>query len=252
MDEIMSIYNGSIISISILIFLLGGVAIKSARSGYARLFILVFALLAYGALFTGPLQLLSYAKPTSMEWVNRNVEEAEVLHAELREGDGIYLLLDWYGTPRYYKLNWDPDLAQQLIEAMEEARKEAGDGDRAGSLPPSVREGPNADSQGALDQMLGPQAQSEEGESQVGTMSAQRQAPQGSEMTNAGNGKVMMRRPFKDGEVVEGSPTDQGNEAEGEGPSADYDDTDSEAMFYAKPQPRYPDKVAPTGPLRAQ
>lgn len=247
----MSIYNGSIITISLLIFLLGCVAVKSARSGGARAFILICACLAYTALFVGPIQLLSYAKPTSMEWVNRNVEEAEVLHAELREGEGIYLLLDWYGTPRYYKIPWDAVLAQQLIEAMEQARGEAGGGQRAGSAPPSERTADDFEQeQGALDQMLGPQGDNE-GDGTEPMMAPQSMGIQGqgqpgqSEMQNAGNGKVMMRRPFSEGQgIADGESEAEGME-DSEGPSAAYDDTPTQAMFYARPQPRYQEKTAP-------
>jgi len=245
MDEIMSIYNGSIITISILIFLLGCVAVKSARSGGARAFIIISACFAYTALFVGPLQLLSYAKPTNMEWVNRHVEEAEVLHAELREGEGIYLLLDWYGTPRYYKIPWDAILAQQLIEAMEQARGEAGGGQRPGSMPPSERDGTDAEQeQSMLDQMLGPQGDNEgDGDVQA---APQHLGTQGQgQMQNAGNGRVMMRNPFKEGEIDQGAAELDGDAVEGEGPSAAYNDIQSEAMFYAKPQPRYQEKVAP-------
>lgn len=240
----MPIYNGSVLTISILVFLLGAVAVKSARSGWARLFIISTAVLVYSAVFIGPLQLLSYAKPTTLEWVNRNVEEAEVLHAELREGDGIYLLLDWYGTPRYYKIAWDADLAQELIEAMEQARGEAGDGDRPGSMPPQEdREGQEGD-QGMMDQALGPMGEDPGEEIPIGTQSAKRQGEgEGSQTTNAGNGKVMMRRPFQ-GEQEVGSDQ-QGENTEGKGPGSAFEDINSAAMFYAKPQPRYPEKTAP-------
>lgn len=249
----MSIYNGSIITISLLIFLLGAVAVKSARSGGARAFILISACFAYTALFVGPLQLLSYAKPTSMEWVNRNVEEAEVLHAELREGEGIYLLLDWYGTPRYYKIPWDVELAQQLIEAMEQARGEAGGGQRAGSAPPSERTpGDFEQEQGMLDGLLGPQGD-DEGDGTETMAAPQNMGIQGqgqpgqSEMQNAGNGKVMMRRPFSEGEMFSADGGEAtAEEMDGEGPSAAYNDTPTAAMFYAKPQPRYPEKEIPS------
>ncbi len=278
MDDIMSIYNGSIIAISLLIFLLGAVAVKSARSGGARLFIIIAACLSYVALFVGPLQLLSYAKPTSLEWVNRNVEEAEVLHAELREGDGIYLLLEWYGTPRYYKIPWDAELAQELIEAMEEARSEAGGGQRPGSMPPSEsREGEGEGEQGILDRLLGPQGEEQgndveaegegdqgegEGEGDQGEGQGQGQSRMGmqsmaapqrmgdvgnGELQNAGNGRVMMRNPFKQGEG-EGQQLGEaldGDLTEGEGPGAQYNDFESPAMFYARPQPRYAEKEIP-------
>ena len=280
-DIILSLYNGSVLTISILIFLLGVVAVKSSRSATARATIIAFTALAYAALFVGPVQLLSYAKPVSMEWLNRDVPEAEVLHAELREGDGIYLLLDWYGVPRYYKIPWDPILAQQLLEAMEQAREEAGGGDRPGAQTPTEGEQGQGQEQGLLDQLLGPMSDSDEsgdmgepgeegdeGQGQTGapgtgtgTMGAMGMAmpgPQGDQqggrgdMTNAGNGRVMMRNPFKErsvGEQDEGEGEEGrgGDLPEGEGPSARYNDELTEAMFYPMPQPRYPEKFVPEG-----
>lgn len=239
--DIMPIYNGTVLAVSILIFLLGVVAVKSARSGWARLFIILAAALTYAAVFVGPVQLLSYAKPVSMEWVNRHVEEAEVLHAELREGDGIYLLLDWYGTPRYYKIPWDIKLAQQLLEAMEQARQQAGNSERPGSMPPEEeREGQQGE-QGTLDQMLGPMGE-EQGERADLPPGAEGQPGPKSQTTNAGNGKVMMRNPFKTQDLEEQQQRES-DAPEGEGPSANFDDTESEVMFYAPPQPKYPEKV---------
>ncbi len=284
--DVMALYNGSVLTISILVFFLGIVAVKSARSSAARLFIVFFTAFVYVAIMLGPVQLLSYAKPTTMEWVNRNVNEAEVLHAEIRENDGIYLLLDWYGVPRYYKMVWNAELAQQLIDAMEQAREEAGGGDRAGARSQEQEQQDQQNEpigeQSGLDQALGPMGEQGDGEQQgalteeqlrqgmgreqgegqgqgqgqgqgeneggEGQDQGQGQGQQGQsqgggrgEMHNSGNGRVMMRFPFKggktegDGESEEGSITGMGEE-----------DTRSEAMFYPMPQPRYPTKQVPT------
>ena len=289
-DALLALYNGSVLTISIFIFVLGAVALKSARSGIARWTIVTFAALAYVALFVGPIQLLSYAKPTSLDWVNRDLPEAEVLHAEFREGDGIYLLLDWYGTPRYYKLPWNGILAQQLIIAMEQAREIAGGNDRPGGLSPEQQDagGGEEQEQNTLDALLGPIGDEEgeertpeereenegenEGEGEPSNEGGDEEGQEGSqdgqglsleelglgqpqdlydrqgqmrqeqgqgqgqergEMRNSGNGKVMMRLPFK------------GVLTEGQGPSAWYDDTLTPAQFYPAPQPKYPEKRAP-------
>lgn len=270
----MVLYNGSVITISILIFLLGVVAVKSARSGAARLFIVFFTAFVYVAIMLGPVQLLSYPKPTTMEWVNKNVTEAEVLHAEIREGDGIYLLLDWYGVPRYYKMVWNAQLAQELIEAMEQARQQAGGGSRPGarSQQQEQQDSDNAPvgEQSGLDEMLGPMGEQGEGERQgplteeqirqgmgqgqqgqarrqaSGQITSQgQQADQDGErgeMHNSGNGRVMMRFPFKD----RGPRNEDGEQLEGRGPGSLERDIDSQAMFYPMPVPKYPDKQVPT------
>jgi hypothetical protein len=246
MLDIMSIFNGSVITISTLIFLLGLVAIKSARSSMARAFIILTGALAYTALFVGPLQLLSYGKPVTLEWINRDLPEAEVLHAELREGVGIFLLLDWYGVPRYYQIPWNMNHAQQLIEAMEQAHQSAGGGQRPGSMPPSSEGEGGGEQQDPLDKLLGPV-----GDGQSDTQSQELEQRENEVargvMSNAGNGRVMMRDPFKAREAPEVGifGEQRGESTEGKGPGGKYDDEASEAMFYPAPQERYPEKVAP-------
>lgn len=67
--------------------------------------------------------LLSLPKPVDLAWTERNVPEAQVLAASLREDVAIYIWLemDGYGEPRAYALGWNMQLAEQLQEAMYEA-----------------------------------------------------------------------------------------------------------------------------------
>lgn len=64
---------------------------------------------------------LGVPKPSQIEVVK--VERATILAARLREGVAMYVLLLLPGNdePRYYRLPWDQDMAQQLQKALEEA-----------------------------------------------------------------------------------------------------------------------------------
>jgi hypothetical protein len=69
--------------------------------------------------------LLSRPKPISLEWWHRNAEEATVIGQQMREGEGMFLWLQFSGDPepRAYVLPWDQKLAEQLQMAWEEAQK---------------------------------------------------------------------------------------------------------------------------------
>lgn len=102
-------------------FLISIIAVVTSQSQWARVGIIATFLIAIGLTFTAPFELLSRAKPAEWAWLERNVEEAEIKGMELREGEGIYLLLIVEGEPRLYKFPWRADLAQNLIEATEAA-----------------------------------------------------------------------------------------------------------------------------------
>jgi hypothetical protein len=69
--------------------------------------------------------LLSRPKPATLEWAQAQAAEAAVLGASIREGEGIYLWLQFPGIPepRAYVLPWDRKLAQQLQEARRQAER---------------------------------------------------------------------------------------------------------------------------------
>ncbi|MFQ5913132.1 MAG: hypothetical protein ACE5JS_08115 [Nitrospinota bacterium] len=94
------------------------VAVRWARSGRARILIIGLFAVLLPAGFIGPASLLGKAKPVSLEWFQTEVEEAEVLSAQVVEGDGIYLTLVWDRIPYLYKLPWNLKVAQQLQDAM--------------------------------------------------------------------------------------------------------------------------------------
>ncbi len=70
-------------------------------------------------------ELLSKPKPVSLEWANRNAEEATVLASQMQENVAIYiwLALPEATEPRAYVLPWDRRTAQQLQGANRQAEK---------------------------------------------------------------------------------------------------------------------------------
>ena len=67
--------------------------------------------------------LLSRPKPVQVEWVQRSLEEAEVLAVQMREDQAIYLWLGLSGLaePRAYAMPWSEQAARQLQAAQREA-----------------------------------------------------------------------------------------------------------------------------------
>ena len=86
------------------------------RTMSVGMFIALIALV-YG----GVLEMMSRPKTVRLEW--RNLAEATVLAASMREGEAIYVWLEIEGTnePRAYALPWDMQAAQELQQAMSDA-----------------------------------------------------------------------------------------------------------------------------------
>ena len=79
-------------------------------------------LVLIGVVYVGSVELLSRPKPMRLEW--RDVAQAKVIGATMREGEGIYVWLEVPGAnePRAYALPWDMPMAQQLQTAMQEGQ----------------------------------------------------------------------------------------------------------------------------------
>lgn len=98
-----------------------------------KIWVKVTALLTTAALlptgYAALVMLLGRPKPADLEWSGRNLSEAVVLSAQIREDEAIYLWLGLEGVaePRSYALPWDEKLARQLHEARREARTEGSD-----------------------------------------------------------------------------------------------------------------------------
>jgi hypothetical protein len=85
---------------------------------------LVLIAVVYG----GSIELLSRPKPLRLElW--QQADKAKVLGATMREGEAIYVWLQFPGTdePRAYVLPWDMKMAQQLQNAMQEGQANGAD-----------------------------------------------------------------------------------------------------------------------------
>lgn len=80
-----------------------------------------------GLVYGGSIELLSRPKPLRLEW--RDAAKAKVLGASIREGEGIYVWLQFDGSPepRSYALPWDMKMAQQLQNAMQEGQAKGTD-----------------------------------------------------------------------------------------------------------------------------
>jgi hypothetical protein len=86
------------------------------RSVSAGVFVVLLAMI-----YAGSAELLSRPKPLRLEW--RNIAEAKVLGASMREGEAIYVWLQVPGAeePRAYQLPWSMQAAEQLQQATAEA-----------------------------------------------------------------------------------------------------------------------------------
>ena len=88
------------------------------RATSATLFLVLIAVV-YG----GSIELLSRPKPLRLE-IWQEADKAKVLGASMREGEAIYVWLQFPGSdePRAYALPWDMKMAQQLQNAMQEGQ----------------------------------------------------------------------------------------------------------------------------------
>jgi hypothetical protein len=110
--------------VAVVALLLVFVALRWARSGFARVLIVALFALLLPAAYAAPASLLGRAKPVTLEWVNAQVQEASVLSATFVENDAIYLTLQWHAAPGLYKMPWDRKVAEQLQGAMDEAKRQ--------------------------------------------------------------------------------------------------------------------------------
>lgn len=101
------------------------VAVWSRRRLALRAGCVVLLALTVAAAYGAFNDLLSRPKPAALEFSRAAIDEAEVLGAALREGQGIYLwlLLPDIVEPRYYVMPWNLPLAEELQQAMREAKR---------------------------------------------------------------------------------------------------------------------------------
>ncbi len=99
------------------------IAVRSAGRLPKRLGAMALALALMAVGYIGLLELLGRPKPGELAWGLEDIEEAEVLAAELHEGQAIYLWLqrDNAAEPLSYRLPWSLDQAKRLQEARQRA-----------------------------------------------------------------------------------------------------------------------------------
>ncbi len=121
MDSLISLF----VIVVVLAAALAIVSVWAPRKSWVKAFAVATSALFIAVAYAALADLLSKPKPVRLEWAHRHVPEATVLAATAKEGDGIYLWLQFDGVaePRSYVIPWDLRLAEQLQEAMREAEK---------------------------------------------------------------------------------------------------------------------------------
>ena len=102
---------------------LATVSIWSPRRLGLKVMALALAGLLSASAYASYAELLSQPKPVSLEWAQRNAEEATVIAATYEENKAIFVWLAISGVdgPRSYVLPWSQAAAEQLQKAMREA-----------------------------------------------------------------------------------------------------------------------------------
>ncbi len=105
--------------------LLAAISVWAPRRLWVKIAAVSVAAIFLPLIYTAFADLLSKPKPVDLEWGYRNIPEATVLAASLREGEGIYLWLQFDGVdePRAYVMPWDRKVAQALQDAQRRAKE---------------------------------------------------------------------------------------------------------------------------------
>jgi hypothetical protein len=105
--------------------LLANIGIWSPRRMWLKLSALAAAAVFIPLGYTSLSELMSRPKPVALEWLRRELPEAKLLGASMRENEAIYLWLQVpeVDEPRAYTLPWSRPLAEQLQRAQREAKK---------------------------------------------------------------------------------------------------------------------------------
>ena len=105
--------------------LLANIAIWSPRRMWLKLSAVAGAAVFMPLVYASLSELMSRPKPVALEWLRRELTEATLLGASMRENEAIYLWLKVpeVDEPRAYTLPWSRPLAEQLQRAQREAKK---------------------------------------------------------------------------------------------------------------------------------
>jgi len=102
---------------------LAGIAIWAPRAFRIKLVALGMTAVLLPLVYLSLAELLGRPKPVAFEWNPIAFTEANVVAADLREGEAIYLWLrvDGADAPRAYALPWNLNTARQLYAAQQAA-----------------------------------------------------------------------------------------------------------------------------------
>jgi len=105
--------------------LLASIAIWAPRKTPIRVLALAAMTLFLPIIYAQFVGLLSKPKPVAWEWMDRDVDRAQLLSVSFDEGKAIYVWLRLNGMiePRFYSLPWRQQTAEDLEDAMEQANR---------------------------------------------------------------------------------------------------------------------------------
>jgi len=105
--------------------LLASIAIWAPRKTPIRVLALAAMTLFLPIIYAQFVGLLSKPKPVAWEWIDRDVDRAQLLSVSFDEGKVIYVWLRLNGMiePRFYSLPWRQRTAEDLEDAMEQANR---------------------------------------------------------------------------------------------------------------------------------
>lgn len=118
------------IPMSIIILLLTFYGITTATNIFHRIMILLLFVFGLGVGFSSFVRLLSLPKPAKIEWLYTNIDEVEVLAADIKSNEKLYIWMRIPGVhePRYYIFDWDEQRARQMQQALNKKARKGGKG----------------------------------------------------------------------------------------------------------------------------
>lgn len=103
---------------------LATIAIWSPRRVAIKVAAVVWAVLLMPTAYAAFVELMGAPKPERLEWFRGLGQDARVVGTQLREGEAIYLWLQFDGAaaPVSYRLPWNERTAREMAEAMDRTR----------------------------------------------------------------------------------------------------------------------------------
>ncbi len=121
----MNILNWYYVTITLLVAIIVSISFWSRKSFRLKILSLSLGTLSFLVIYASLIEILSRAKPKSLELLNKYTEEVTLLHVNWVEGEAIYLLvqLDDSLEPRLYEFPWNASQAQEYDEAITAGRE---------------------------------------------------------------------------------------------------------------------------------